>query len=465
MTTPLQLTNGQIRFLRSLFPDDGCLTSPEETLIFSTDASRLQGTPLAVVRPHDEAQIAEFFRWAQREAIPVYPRARATNVVGLCVPEHPGIVLSTLRLNRILDVDTDDFVVETEPGVITGDLQKQVESAGLFYPPDPASLGISTIGGNVSTCAGGMRALKYGVTRDWVLGCRVVLPGGNIIECGGRNHKNVVGLDLTRLMVGSEGTLGFLSRITLKLIPKPQATGSLLAGFASMEDAMTAVRDVFRAGILPAALEFMGPEVLSCLSLATDVPWQEAEQAGLPVRAVLLFRLDGGTEALAADLRRLKQAIHPIWMAQGMGAEEEEPLWEVRRLINPASFLVAPDKISDDVTVPRGKLLPALTAIREIARELRVTILTFGHVGDGNIHVNIMHTAADPEERQRAQAAKLRVMELVLSVQGTLSGEHGVGLTKVPYVNRQLGEEERRLMRAIKTNFDPRGIMNPGKAF
>jgi D-lactate dehydrogenase (cytochrome)/glycolate oxidase len=436
-------------------------------LVFETDASRLTGVPLAVVRPQTEEQIVELLRWAHAERIPLYPRARATNVVGLCVPEKLGIVISTLKMNRIIDVNADDFVAVVEPGIVTGDLQKHVEAMGLFYPPDPASFGISTIGGNVATCAGGMRAVKYGVTREWVLGCRVVLPGGKVIECGGRNHKNVVGLDLTRLMVGSEGTLGVMSNITLKLMPKPEATASLMAGFSSLEDAMGAVSSVFRAGILPTALEFMGAEVLDCLARLTAVPWPQGENGA---RAVLLFRLDGSGDALPHDLKRLHTALQnaqgaPVWLEQGIGAEQEEPLWEIRRLINPASFYVAPNKISDDVTVPRGSLLTALLGIRKIAAESGLTILTFGHVGDGNIHVNVMHDASDPDQKARAQKAKLAVMEHVLALRGTLSGEHGIGLTKAPYVHRQLGEEERRIMRDIKSAFDPHHIMNPGKAF
>ncbi len=466
----MSLNANQLHFLRTLFPDGDCLTAPEEMLVFETDASRLNGAPLAVVRPQIESQIVELLRWAHAECIPLYPRARATNVVGLCVPERPGIVISTLKMNRIIDVSADDFVAVVEPGVVTGDLQKHVEAMGLFYPPDPASFGISTIGGNVATCAGGMRAVKYGVTREWVLGCRVVLPGGRVIECGGRNHKNVVGLDLTRLMVGSEGTLGVMSSIMLKLMPKPEATASLMAGFATLEEAMLAVGRVFRAGVLPTALEFMGPEVLDCLALLVPVPWPHGTGAGC-VRAVLLFRIDGSGAAMPADLERLRRALNdttqgaPMWLEQGVGSAEEEPLWEIRRLINPATYYVAPNKISDDVTVPRGSLLPALTGIRDIAARHEVPILTFGHVGDGNIHVNIMHNAADAEERSRAVEAKLAVMELILSLGGTLSGEHGVGLTKAPYVHRQLGEDERAVMHDIKAVFDPNGIMNPGKAF
>ena len=456
------LTAAHKAFLQGLLPHEDVLLSPEETHVFGTDSSRLTGCPLAVVRPSTTEQVQELLRWAHTERMPVYARARATNVVGGCVPQKPGIVLSLLRMNRILEINPDDFVAVVEPGVVTADLQRAVEAQGLFYPPDPASQNIASIGGNVATCAGGMRALKYGVTRDYVLGLDAVLPGGQLLRTGSRCHKNVVGLDLVRLFVGSEGTLGCMTQLTLKLLPKPAATASVLCGFSSLEAAMDGVRRVFRAGILPAALEFMGEEVLHCASLLHEVPWPDA------VKAALLFRLDGTPDTLSPDLNRLRAALEPaapVWTGQGIGAAEEEPLWVIRRSINPASFLVKPDKISDDVTVPRGKLLAALTQIRGVADRLALTILTFGHVGDGNIHVNVMHNAADPDERARALQAKEEVMTLILALGGTLSGEHGVGLTKAKHVHRQLSPLERELMAKVKATFDPHNIMNPGKAY
>ncbi|MCG8533398.1 MAG: FAD-binding protein [Desulfovibrionales bacterium] len=457
-----ELSSNHRAFLQQLFPATDCLVTPEEMVVFEADASRLEGTPLAVVRPETEEQIIELMRWAHTERIPIYPRARATNVVGLCVPKKPGIVVSTLKMDAIVEVDADDFIARVEPGVVTGDLQKRVEEEGLFYPPDPASLGISTIGGNVATCAGGMRALKYGVTREWVLGCRAVLPGGKVITCGGRNHKNVVGLDLLRLLTGSEGTLAFMSEITLKLMPKPEATASVLAGFANLEEALQAIKVMFRAGMLPTALEFMGPEVLQALEHVEVVPWPAT------VTAALLLRFDGSPQALKADTDKAQKifaSCNVQWSKTGIGKQEEEKLWDVRRSINPASFKVAPNKFSDDITVPRGKLLEAITGIKKIGAEHSLPILTFGHVGDGNIHVNIMHDASDAEELARAKKAKSAISKFVLSLRGTLSGEHGVGLVKAPYIHMQLSETERSLMHQIKHVFDPHSIMNPGKSF
>lgn len=469
--SPIQtLTPTQHATLKALFPHDASLTT-EELCIFGSDASRLTGHALAVVRPENEEQLVELLRFANAYALPVYPRARATNVVGACVPTRPGIVISTLRMNRIIEINPQDFVAVVQPGVVTADLQRAVEAQGLFYPPDPASLGISTIGGNVGTCAGGMRAVRYGVTRDYVLGLRAVLPSGKVLACGSRCHKNVVGLDLVRLMVGSEGTLGCFSEITLKLLPRPEASASLLAGFADMSAALQAVERIFQSGTLPVALEFMGPEVLHCASLLRPVPWPDS------VRAALLIRLDGDTQTLPSSMERLQQTIAgnqqrnttassaPIWSSVGIGTEQEEPLWQIRRSINPASFRLKPDKLSDDVTVPRGSLHKALKRIRDIGQEYELTILTFGHVGDGNIHVNIMHDANNPDERANALAAKTRITDCIMHLNGSLSGEHGIGLTKYPYVHRQLSELERELMAGIKKLYDPIGIMNPQKAF
>ncbi|NJB68611.1 D-lactate dehydrogenase (cytochrome)/glycolate oxidase [Desulfobaculum xiamenense] len=454
------LTATQKRFLTDLFPGDACVLTPEETCAFGADSSRIFAQPWAVVRPETLDQTRSLLKWAHEERVPLFPRSRGTNVVGDCTPKGGGVVVSALRMNRIVEVSGDDFVAVAQPGVVTADLQRACEAKGLFYPPDPASVRISTIGGNVSTNAGGMRAVKYGVTRDYVLGLEAVLPGGEVIRTGGRTHKNVVGLDLTRLFVGAEGTLGFITEVTLKLLPRPEASASVLAGFAALEAALDAARDVFRAGILPVAMEFMADEVLRALAKVTDAPWPQGTQA------VLLLKLDGSGETLPLELKRLETALapsSPSFMARGMGADEEA-LWEVRRLINPASFRVAPDKMSDDVTVPRGRVAEAVARIRDAGREAGLTVLVFGHLGDGNLHVNIMHDAAGGEG-ERARTLKETVLGIVLDVGGTMSGEHGVGLTKRPYIDRQIGGRELEIMRQVKAVFDPHGILNPGKAY
>ena len=453
------LTREHRAFLEGLFPGE-TLVAPEETLVFATDAGRLSSGcfPLAVVRPRGTEEVRELFRWADAERMPLYIRGRGTNLVGDCIPDPPGMVVSTTHMNAILDISGEDFVAEVEPGVNTEEFQIRCEAKNLFYPPDPASQKATTLGGNVATAAGGMRALKYGVTRDFVLGMDLVLPGGELLTFGGRTHKNVVGLDIPRLVTGSEGTLGFISRLVMKLLPKPEATASLLAGFPSLAAAMDAVTGVFAAGILPTALEFMGETVLFCMRSLAPVPWPES------VAACLLFRLDGSEKALPLELERLSRALPGgTWSLRGVGPEEEEPLWAIRRRINPSAFVLGPDKILDDVTVPRGSILRAVQAMESIAREHGTKLLTFGHVGDGNIHVNLMYDAENRAEHDRAYAAKLAVNKAVIAMGGTMSGEHGIGSVK--NISLQLGPGELALMRRVKAAFDPNGIMNPGKAY
>ena len=462
MTQAPALSADARRFLEKTFPGDAAVTSAEEMFVYGTDASRRHAMPSAVVRPDSVEQIRELLAFAEANRLPILPRGRGTNTVGDCIPVTGGIVVSTARLNRILEIDPDDFVAVVEPGVVTGDLQAALARERLFYAPDPASVKFSTIGGNASTCAGGMRAVKYGVTRDHILGIEAVLPGGELVRFGGRTHKNVVGLDLTRLFVGSEGTLGLMTRLTVKLLPLPAATATLALAFVDVDTALTAAGDVFRAGILPAALEFLGREAMVAVAGISEVPWPA--EAG----AVLLIRVDGSPAAVAADLRLLETATRPagpVWSRPAATREDEEALWELRRLLNPASFKAAPDKISDDVTVPRGRLREAAAGIAAVAGELRLKILFFGHIGDGNLHVNIMHDAADPDERDRAQTARERILGLCLALRGTLSGEHGVGLSKLPFIDRQLSPLERDLMARVKAAFDPHGIMNPHKAY
>jgi len=415
--------------------------------------------PWAVVRPKSAEQVRDFLCFAQKEKIPVFTRARGTNMVGACVPRGGGIVLSLLKLGRILDVDEHDFVAVVEPGVVTYELQKALCAKGLFYPPDPASVRISTLGGNVSTNAGGMRALKYGVTRDYVLGLQVVLPGGKILNLGSRCHKNVVGLDLTRLFIGSEGTLGVFTRIYLKVLPMPPFTASFLVGFSDLDQALDTVNQIFQAGILPTALEIMPDLVLKCIEDIAPVPWPEG------TNAVLLIKLDGHEQGVKENLRELEKiCVTANVRLKGMGRDEED-LWELRRLINPASFKLKPDKMSEDITVPRGKVKAAIESIKEVGQKYGLPILTFGHIGDGNIHTNIMYDANDAKESKRAKQAKKEILKIVLKLGGTLSGEHGIGLTKRSFISWQVEPDVLMAMRQIKKVFDPYNIMNPGKGY
>lgn len=456
---PEKLSRTHRKFLKNLFP--GTESSFEEGVLLAcgVDASRRNARPLALVRPKDSGQIAELLKWAQRERIPIYPRARATNKVGGCVPVRHGVVVSTLDMNQVLDIDRRDFVAVVEPGVITADLQKEVEKQGLFYPPDPASLKISTIGGNISTCAGGMRAVKYGVTRDYVLGLEAVIPGGEIIRTGGRTHKNVVGLDLTRLLVGSAGTLGLVTKATLKLLPLPESSASVLVGFRDLPSCLIGAEAVFGCGILPTAMELMDGNTIKALEMHTQVPWPGGTEA------LLLLKVDGSQDSVAADLERIGSALSGVdttFIEKGTG-EAQERLWELRRVISPAAFNLAPDKQGEDVAVPRGMISRAIEAYRLIGSELGMTVLCFGHLGDGNIHVSVMHDRSVPGMAENALKAKKRIFQKTIELGGTLSGEHGIGLTKARYLHMQIGKTELKLMEGIKRTFDPLNIMNPGK--
>ncbi|WP_432738413.1 FAD-binding oxidoreductase [Maridesulfovibrio sp. FT414] len=456
---PERFSLSQKKFLKNLFP--GSESSFDEGTLLScgVDASRKHEKPLALVRPRNTVQVAELLKWAQLERVPVYPRARATNKVGGCVPVRHGVVVSMLDMNGIIDVDARDFVAVVEPGVITADLQKAVEARGLFYPPDPASLKISTIGGNISTCAGGMRAVKYGVTRDYVLGLEAVLPGGEIIHTGGRTHKNVVGLDLTRLLVGSAGTLGMITRATLKLLPLPETSASVLVGFRDLTGCLKGAEAVFGCGILPTAMELMDHNTIKALEMHSDVPWSTG------TGGLLLLKIDGSGESVSTDLKRIGRALAAVettFMESGSG-DDQERLWELRRVISPAAFNLAPDKQGEDVAVPRGRVAEAIATYHRIGTELGVIVVCFGHLGDGNIHVSVMYDKSLPGQGENALLVKKRIFQCTLDLGGTLSGEHGIGLTKAKYIRMQLGEAELRLMEGIKRTFDPLNIMNPGK--
>jgi D-lactate dehydrogenase (cytochrome)/glycolate oxidase len=455
------LTDRQQQFLRDLLPGRQTLFLRDQTWIYGSDAGRFFAQPWAVVRPSNSEQVAELLRWAQAERVPVFPRGRATNVVGGCVPRGGGVVLSTLFMDRILDLDERDFIAVVQPGVATSRLQARAEEAGLFYPPDPASVGISSIGGNAATNAGGMRAVKYGVTGDYVLGCQAVLPGGRIIRSGGSVHKDAVGMDLTSLLVGSEGTLALMTELTLKLLPKPRASASLLAGFESRDAGLEAANAVFRSGMLPAAVEFMDEQAAECLRSAG------AYEMPRETDCLLLFKLDGSRACLDADIEDLERVVRehgPNMLGIGATPQAEEELWQARRSLNPASFRLGPNKLSLDITVPRGSVGQAVDRAREAGDRNGVRALTFGHLGDGNIHVNFMYHA-ELGQTEAAQAAASELVRHVLHLRGTISGEHGVGLAKLPYVRDQLGPDQIGLMRGIKQVFDPHGILNPGKGY
>lgn len=452
------------RFLQeveSIFTPDSILTSPEDLFAYGYDASRLQGMPLCVVFPSSAQQICTLLIKSNHYGIPVFPRGAGSGMTGAAVPSEPGVVVSMERMNKIINIDANNMTCEVEPGVVTGVLQKEVQKYGLFYPPDPSSLQFSTIGGNVATGAGGPRAVKYGVTRDYVMWLETVIPLGRIIRTGSKAVKSVVGYDLTRLLVGSEGTLGIFTRIGLRLLPAPDPSWLILAAFPSLYSAADTVCAILKTRFIPAALEFMDSSVLKIVG-SSDITIPPGTEAALLIEIDDPFSI---RTMVMEDIHRLCRTGGALSVEEARREDEKNRLWNLRRSISPALSRIRTGKINEDVAVPRRALPELVIKVRELSREVDLPIPIFGHAGDGNLHVNIMYDPKDSGERRRAQKAVSKLFEIVLNLGGTISGEHGVGIAKTPFVRKELSEDVLELMWKIKRSFDPGNILNPGKLF
>jgi len=439
-----------------------CTRKKEDLLCYSYDATQSVYLPDAVVFPKDAKEICAILKLANEYKFPVTPRGAGSGMTGGALPVNQGVVLPLTRLNRIINIDKDNLIVKVEPGVVTGRLHEKVEKEGLFYPPDPASHDFSTLGGNVAECSGGPRAVKYGVTRDYVLGLEVVLPTGEIINTGVKTAKGVVGYDLTRLFVGSEGTLGVITSMTLRLLPLPQNVGTMIAVFAKVKRATETVSEIIRKGIIPRTIEFMDNASIRCAETYL--------KAGLPVdaEAILLMEVDGtknGVDIQAKELENICMAKGALHVKTANSKEEAVNLWKARKAISPALFTYGPDKLSEDIVVPRSKIPDMIEKINTIRDKTGLVMVSFGHAGDGNIHFNIIFDKNNSEELKKANIAINEVFDYTIALGGTISGEHGVGLTKMPYIEKELSPCEIDLMKKIKTVFDPNGILNPGKIF
>jgi len=448
--------------LRAAVPG-GLLTAAEDLIAYGFDGTFYERTPPLVVLPTTTAQVSAVHRIATERRIPLTPRAMGSGLSGGAVPLDGSIVLGVARMDRILAIDPVDGVAVVQPGVITARLQAEVEKIGLFYPPDPSSLKQSAIGGNVAENAGGARGLKYGVTGDYVLALEVVLPDGTPIRTGGRTVKNVTGYDLRRLFTGAEGTLGTITEITLRLIPKPRIARSALAVFDRIEDAARATTAVMASGIVPTAVELLDQLTIRCI--------EENSPIGLPLDAdaILIFGADGNHESVVNEEIAAIGAIVREHGARAVTVAasdvESERLWTARRSISPALARRRPNKLGEDICVPRSRIVEMVTRVREIAAEYRLEIPQFGHIGDGNLHPNILCDKRDPEEMTRVAAAARAIFEGAVALGGTLSGEHGIGLLKKQFMELDVGADGLALMRKIKDAIDPLGIMNPGKIF
>ena len=460
---PADLPPRVAQALRSIVGPENVLQDPEDLLAYEIDGTWVEREPQVVVLPETAEEISAILRLANAERIVVTPRGSASGLSGGALASSGGIALSLTRMNRILEIDIGNSVAVVQPGVITGDLQKAVEEVGLFYPPDPSSLSVSAIGGNVAENAGGARCLKYGVTTDYVMALQVVLPTGEIIRTGGRMVKNVTGYNLRALFTGAEGTLGVVTEIILRLLPRPKHALTALAVFPRLDDAAEVVTQIMGAGLIPASVELMDQTTVHCV--------EELLHIGLPLdaEALLLFAVDGNYEQI---VRAELESIAEVCRAKGAtevrlarDVEESSRLWKARRSVSPALARRRPNKLGEDVSVPRTAIPAMVRAVREIAARYQVMIPVFGHVGDGNLHPNILCDRRDAEEMQRVRLAAAEIFEAAIALGGTLSGEHGIGLLKKEFLERDLGTAQVEAMRRIKAAFDPLGILNPGKIF
>ena len=450
--------------LRAIVGDELVRTDDAARDTYGQDALRKIHRPDVVVVPADTQQVAAIARLCHETRTPLVPRGGGTGYTGGAVPVRGGVVVSLERLNRILEIDEGNLLAVVEPNVITGDLQDAVEQVGLFYPPDPASLRQSVIGGNVAENAGGPRAFKYGVTKQYVLGLEAVLPTGEVIRTGGKTVKNVVGYDLTHLLVGSEGTLAIVTKITLRLVPKPPVQATLRATFGRVSQAVDAVTRLVRARVIPAALELVDGESLD--AVARYLGGRSLAPAG--TAALLLIEVDGLSELVAGEADRVERACHDAGATELLRARDEaerQELWRVRRELSMSLKTISPIKHNHDVVVPKARVPDLFALVANLKARFGLRIPCFGHVGDGNIHVNIMGTPGDASESARIKDAELALFKGVVALEGSISGEHGIGFMKAPFLSLELTPETIALMKRIKTAFDPHGILNPGKIF
>jgi glycolate oxidase len=448
--------------LKKLLGQANVATDLQDLICYGYDATQMEFLPDAVVHPAGPEDVSRVLKLANREQIPVFPRGAGSGFTGGALPKGGGIVLVTTRMNRILRIDTENLIAEVEPGVVTDDFQQAVEKLGLFYPPDPASLKFSTLGGNVAENAGGPRCIKYGVTRDFVMGLEVVLPTGEIIRTGTETYKAVVGYDMTRLLCGSEGTLGVITKIIFRLLPLPEAKKTMLTVFDSIDGAARAVSTIIGARIIPTTLEFMDYATLQCVDKRYNL--------GIPPqgRAVLIIEVDGDRDLIEKQAARIQELIAPLGLVQckvAKDAAESEALWRVRRLVSPTLREINPTKYNEDIVVPRSKVPDVIRRIEQIQLKYDIPIVNFGHAGDGNIHVNVMINKDIPGMEDKAHDAIREVFQAALDLNGTMSGEHGVGLAKQPYISMELSPVQIATMKAIKQALDPNNILNPGKMF
>lgn len=451
------------QLLRQCIPDEArILTEKADLMSYSYDASFGTYMPEFVVQPLSTEEVASVLKLANVHKIPVYPRGQGTSLSGGPLPVRGGIVLDLSQWTSKLEIDAENMLAIVSPGVTAQAINNAALQHGFIYPPDPSSMNIATIGGNLAENSGGPKGLKYGVTKDYVIGLEVVTPEGEIIRTGGKTMKNVTGYDLTKLIVGSEGTLGVITEAILRLYPKPQATKTLMALFDDIVDAGRAISNILSAGIIPAKLEIMDKASVEAV--------EAYRPSGLPtnIDALILIELDGHPEAINDEISRvndvcIKENARKVQIAQTN--EDAARLWQARKLVSPAIVRIKPTKISEDATVPRSKIPEMFERLKQIRQKYNVDLVVFGHAGDGNLHPNIIADERDAEEMQRVEKAVEEIFQAAIELGGTLSGEHGIGILKAPFMEMELGAVGVDMMKRIKRAWDPNDILNPGKIF
>jgi len=456
--------NAQIAALVDIVGEENTLAGDAAFDYTHDETTDISAEPSIVLKPADEAEIAEIMRFANENLIPIVPRGLGTGLAGGSIPFDGAVVLSLERLDKIIEIDTDNLMVVTQPAVITGELQSTLEDMGLFYPPDPASKDSCSIGGNVVTNAGGMTAVKYGITRDYVKGIRAVLPGGERIKYGGKLMKNVAGYDLLHSIIGSEGTLALVTEITLKLLPLPPFGVDLLVGFDSIEKAADAISEIIRKRLIPTAIEFLEGDLVRLVAeaLEKDAPMPDAA-------AHLIISLDAETEDEIErryfGLGELAMELGAIDVLVADNRPFRERLWDMRRSIREALRAVSPTIVAEDVAVPRSRIPELVDGARKLGEKYGIRVFSFGHAGDGNLHIDALKDDIPDDRWDEIMESYIpELLKLAVDLDGTITAEHGIGWTKKKHLPIGMGEAELALMKRIKEAFDPNGILNSGKA-
>jgi glycolate oxidase len=459
----LMIDKKLLRQLEKVVGKNRVLSTQEDLAVYSYDGTFEEHSPDVVVLPDSTEQVSQVVAIADRERIPVVARGMGSGLAAASVPFQGGITLSLTRMNQILEIDPENFTAHVQAGVVTAELQEAVEARGLFYPPDPSSIRHSTIGGNIACNAGGPRCLKYGVTGNYVLGLTAVLADGQVLHSGRKLIKDVVGYNLTALLVGSEGTLGVITEAVLRLVARPKFACTALVEFNTIEDACLTVNAILNTGILPATLELLDQTALVCI--------EETFHLGLPLdlEAVLLIETDGMDERV---VQREIDAIQMIARDQGsrrvkvaQNEMERAQLWQARRSVSPSLARQAPNKLGEDITVPRSAIPEAVRHIKKISAKYDLPIVIFGHAGDGNLHPNILFDKRDLQQWRKVEEIVAEEFAMAIQLGGSLSGEHGVGILKRPYLETALGPFSIEIQKRIKHALDPNNILNPGKIF